>query len=42
MANDVDNALKHIVAEEGGMSAEAAGEYVAKLVKEGRYQRDVY
>jgi sulfite reductase (NADPH) flavoprotein alpha-component len=42
MANDVDNALKQIVAEQGGMSAEAAGEYVAKLVKEGRYQRDVY
>jgi len=42
MANDVDNALKQIVAEQGGMSAKAAGEYVAKLVKEGRYQRDVY
>jgi sulfite reductase (NADPH) flavoprotein alpha-component len=42
MASDVDNALKQIVAEQGGMSAEEASAYVAKLVKENRYQRDVY
>jgi len=42
MATDVDNALKQIVAEQGGMSAEEAAAYVAKLAKENRYQRDVY
>jgi sulfite reductase (NADPH) flavoprotein alpha-component len=42
MAGDVDRALKAIVAEHGGMSAEAANEYVAEMSKAGRYQRDVY
>jgi sulfite reductase (NADPH) flavoprotein alpha-component len=42
MASDVDNALKQIVAEQGGMSAEEASAYVANLVKANRYQRDVY
>ncbi|MDB5320289.1 MAG: Oxidoreductase NAD-binding domain/FAD binding domain/putative Fe-S cluster [Phycisphaerales bacterium] len=42
MASDVDNALKQIVAEQGGMSAEEATAYVAKLTKTNRYQRDVY
>jgi sulfite reductase (NADPH) flavoprotein alpha-component len=42
MANDVDNALKQIVAEQGGMSAEDAAAYVADLTKSNRYQRDVY
>jgi sulfite reductase (NADPH) flavoprotein alpha-component len=42
MASDVDNALKQIVAEQGGMSAEDAAAYVAKLTKDNRYQRDVY
>ncbi len=42
MARDVDGALKAIVAERGGMSAERAAEHVAGLAKAGRYCRDVY
>jgi sulfite reductase (NADPH) flavoprotein alpha-component len=42
MANDVDAALRQIAQEQGGMSAEEAAAYVAKLAKDGRYQRDVY
>jgi sulfite reductase (NADPH) flavoprotein alpha-component len=42
MANDVDAALRQIAQEQGGMSAEDAAAYVAKLAKDGRYQRDVY
>jgi sulfite reductase (NADPH) flavoprotein alpha-component len=42
MANDVDAALKQIVQEQGGMSAEDAAAYVANLSKTNRYQRDVY
>ena len=42
MATDVDNALRKIVAEQGGMSPEAAKAYVTDLSKAKRYQRDVY
>jgi len=42
MANDVDNALKQVIREQGGMSEEKAAAYVAELAKNGRYQRDVY
>jgi len=42
MAKDVDAALHQLVAEHGGMSEEEAAEYVSKLKKEKRYQRDVY
>ena len=42
MARDVDAALKQIVAEQGGMSAEAAAAYVSDLAKSKRYARDVY
>lgn len=42
MAKDVDAALHRIVAEQGGHSAEAAAEYVKRLKREKRYQRDVY
>jgi sulfite reductase (NADPH) flavoprotein alpha-component len=42
MALDVDHALHAIVAEQGGMSPAAAGEYVKALTKAKRYQRDVY
>ncbi|MGL5098323.1 MAG: sulfite reductase subunit alpha, partial [Planctomycetia bacterium] len=42
MAKDVDAALHAVVAEHGALSAEAAKEYVAGLVKSKRYQRDVY
>jgi len=39
MAKDVDNMLKQIVTEHGGVNGEA---YVAEMSKAGRYQRDVY
>ncbi len=42
MAKDVDAALHAIVAEQGGMTPEAAAEWVKQLKKDGRYQRDVY
>lgn len=42
MASDVDRALNHVVAEQGGLSAEEAKSYVTGMLKTGRYQRDVY
>lgn len=42
MAVDVDRALRQIVAEHGGMSAADADAYVARMVSEKRYCRDVY
>ncbi|MEM1295140.1 MAG: sulfite reductase subunit alpha [Verrucomicrobiota bacterium] len=42
MAKDVDDALHQAIAEFGGMSAEAAAEYVEQMKKDKRYQRDVY
>ena len=42
MAKDVDQALHDIAAEQGGMSIEAAAEWVKQLKAEKRYQRDVY
>ena len=42
MAKDVDAALHALVAAQGGMTPEAAGEWVKQLKKDGRYQRDVY
>jgi sulfite reductase (NADPH) flavoprotein alpha-component len=42
MALDVDHALHAIVSEHGGMSAEDAKDFVKKLTKAKRYQRDVY
>lgn len=42
MAKDVDDALHDIVASHGGLSAEAAGDYVNGLKREKRYLRDVY
>ena len=42
MAKDVDAALHAIVAEQGGMTPEAAVEWVKQFKKDGRYQRDVY
>jgi sulfite reductase alpha subunit-like flavoprotein len=42
MAKDVDTALKAVVARHGGMSDEAANDYVARLAKARRYMRDVY
>lgn len=42
MAKDVDAALHQICETAGGLSADAAKEYVSKLKSEKRYQRDVY
>lgn len=42
MAKDVDAALHEIVAQQGGMEAAAAADYVKTMKKERRYQRDVY
>ncbi|MEA3209017.1 MAG: sulfite reductase flavoprotein alpha-component [Chthoniobacter sp.] len=42
MAKDVDAALHQIAERAGGLSKEAAAEYVAKLKSDKRYQRDVY
>ena len=41
-AKDVDAALHAIVAEQGGMTPEAAVDWVKQFKKDGRYQRDVY
>lgn len=42
MAKDVDAALHQIIAEQGGMDAAAAVDYVKQMKKDRRYQRDVY
>jgi sulfite reductase (NADPH) flavoprotein alpha-component len=42
MAPDVDAAIHAVVEEHGGMSKDAAAQYVAKLRSEKRYRRDVY
>jgi sulfite reductase (NADPH) flavoprotein alpha-component len=42
MAKDVDAALHAVAATHGGLGVEGAAEFVAKLKKEKRYQRDVY
>lgn len=42
MAKDVDTALHTIAETAGGLSKEAAAEYVQKLKSDKRYQRDVY
>ncbi|MBB6563236.1 sulfite reductase (NADPH) flavoprotein alpha-component [Acidovorax soli] len=42
MARDVDAALKAIVQQHGGLSADAANAYVSRMAQEKRYVRDVY
>ncbi|MFV0473086.1 MAG: sulfite reductase flavoprotein subunit alpha [Pikeienuella sp.] len=42
MARDVDAALHEIIETQGGMTPEAATEYVNRLKREKRYVRDVY
>lgn len=42
MAKDVDQTLKAIVAEQSNVTPEAATAFVADLVKQKRYVRDVY
>ena len=42
MARDVDAALHEVIRRAGDKTAEQAAEYVERLKKENRYQRDVY
>jgi sulfite reductase (NADPH) flavoprotein alpha-component len=42
MARDVDAALAHIIAKQGGVGLGEAKSQLAELVRAGRYQRDVY
>ena len=42
MAKDVDAALHAVIKDHGGMTAEAAAEYVNNLKRDKRYVRDVY
>ena len=42
MAHDVHAALETIIRQEGGLSEEAAAEYLKRMQQERRYQRDVY
>jgi sulfite reductase (NADPH) flavoprotein alpha-component len=42
MARDVEAGLGYIIAREGRMDAAAAKAYLARLAREGRYQKDVY
>lgn len=42
MARDVDATLHRIIETQGGMTPEAAIDYVNRLKREKRYLRDVY
>ena len=42
MAKDVDVALHAVIAQQGGMDAAQAADYVKQMKKDKRYQRDVY
>lgn len=42
MAGDVHNALLNLITREGGLSSQDAEEYMEKLEKVSRYQRDVW
>ena len=42
MAKDVDQALRDIASEEGGMGEDEAAAWVKALQKEKRYLKDVY
>jgi sulfite reductase (NADPH) flavoprotein alpha-component len=42
MARDVDQTLRRIVSEQGGMSAADADGFINELAETSRYQRDVY
>jgi sulfite reductase (NADPH) flavoprotein alpha-component len=42
MAKDVDAALQAVIREHGGLSAQAAQDYVAGMGRDKRYVRDVY
>jgi len=42
MANDVDKALRQVVAGAGGLSPDEVDAFMSNLSRSGRYQRDVY
>ena len=42
MAKDVDTALLDVIAQQGGLDAAAAADFIKQLKKDKRYQRDVY
>ena len=42
MAKDVEQALLAVIAEQGGLNAEQADDYLDELRQNRRYQRDVY
>ncbi|MCS3432447.1 bifunctional nitrate reductase/sulfite reductase flavoprotein subunit alpha [Klebsiella sp. BIGb0407] len=42
MAKDVDTVLRAVIQEHGGLSADAASDYVVQMSKDKRYVRDVY
>jgi sulfite reductase (NADPH) flavoprotein alpha-component len=42
MSRDVHDTLLQVIAREGGLTREAAEEYVRRLASEHRYERDVY
>jgi sulfite reductase (NADPH) flavoprotein alpha-component len=42
MAHDVHEALIEVVAQQGGLGGDKAADYIKRLQKENRYQRDVY
>ena len=42
MARDVEAGLSYIIAKEGRMEAAPAKAFLAKLAREGRYQKDIY
>jgi sulfite reductase (NADPH) flavoprotein alpha-component len=42
MAKDVDVALHDVIAQQGGLDAAQAADYVKQMKKDKRYQRDVY
>ena len=42
MAKDVDTALLDVIAQQGGLDATAAADYIKQMKKDKRYQRDVY
>ena len=42
MAPGVDAALRTILQREGGLSPERAEQYLAEMIEQNRYQRDVY
>ena len=41
-AGGMADALHEIIAQQGGMTPEAAAEFVKQLKRDNRYQRDVY